>query len=266
MTAADKAVLAGGGADGSSVTRAPRGRRKAQPVNGRPSRRLTRAGSDTREKILDAAEKLFAEHGYYGASLRDVSEAADVHLALSTYHFGTKEQLFNDVVSRRAAQMRVLRMGLLQQLDATKGSRSETVRGLIYAYVTPLVEARYSTSQHWRNYVQMMAGIVNVRQWTPLIKKYYDEVSYEFIRRFREQLPNARENALLDAMSFMIGAMMAVCAQTERFARDKETKSQPRTRQMERVLDDLVSYCHGGFMLLCDEPARASRKPKTPRI
>ena len=53
-------------------------------------------GAETREKILDAAEALFAEHGFEGASMRMITARAGVNLAAVNYHFGSKENLLRE--------------------------------------------------------------------------------------------------------------------------------------------------------------------------
>ncbi len=55
-----------------------------------------------KDRILDAAEQLFARHGFYGVSVRDITEAAGVDVALVNYHFGSKRELFTAVFQRRA--------------------------------------------------------------------------------------------------------------------------------------------------------------------
>ena len=52
---------------------------------------------DTKEKILDAAERLFAEHGFASTSMRDITTEADVNLAAVNYHFGSKLALLQAV-------------------------------------------------------------------------------------------------------------------------------------------------------------------------
>ena len=54
--------------------------------------------SETRQALLDAARQLFAEHGYEGASVRAITSAAEVNLGAVTYHFGTKEALYDAVI------------------------------------------------------------------------------------------------------------------------------------------------------------------------
>src|SRR3546814_10933507 len=55
----------------------------------------------TKDRILGAAEELFAQHGFSGTSLRQVTSRADVHIAAVNYHFGSKENLVTEVFRRR---------------------------------------------------------------------------------------------------------------------------------------------------------------------
>ena len=54
---------------------------------------------DTKERILDAAERLFAREGFHNTSLRAITGEADVNLAAVNYHFGSKEALLDAVIS-----------------------------------------------------------------------------------------------------------------------------------------------------------------------
>ena len=54
----------------------------------------------TKNKILDAAEQLFADQGFNGTSLREITGAAGVNLAAVNYHFGSKKELIKAVMSR----------------------------------------------------------------------------------------------------------------------------------------------------------------------
>ena len=53
----------------------------------------------TKDKLMDAAEKLFARRGFHGTSLREITGAAGVDLALVNYHFGSKKALLAAVLS-----------------------------------------------------------------------------------------------------------------------------------------------------------------------
>ncbi|MEK8169636.1 helix-turn-helix domain-containing protein [Streptomyces sp. M19] len=58
------------------------------------------ATPDTRTQILDAAEHLFAEHGYRGTSIRAITKLAGANLAAVGYHFGSKAELMAAVARR----------------------------------------------------------------------------------------------------------------------------------------------------------------------
>ncbi len=63
----------------------------------------TRDAARSRRRILDAAERAFADHGYDGASLADIGRAAGVSAALPAYFFGDKADLHGAVVARMFA-------------------------------------------------------------------------------------------------------------------------------------------------------------------
>jgi AcrR family transcriptional regulator len=90
-----------------------------------------------RERILDAAEALFAEHGYDGVTLRRIATAADVDVALANYHFGKKLELFEAVFERRAALLNGARREALHACQASSGKRGPSVEQIIEAFLRP---------------------------------------------------------------------------------------------------------------------------------
>ena len=89
------------------------------------------AGEDTREKLLDAAEQLFAEHGIFGTTLRALTRSAKVNLAAVHYHFGGKEGLLDAVVERRATAMNRERLRELEELERSAGDRAPRVGDIL---------------------------------------------------------------------------------------------------------------------------------------
>ena len=74
----------------------------------------------TKERILGAAEELFAQHGFAGTSLRQVTSRADVNIAAVNYHFGSKENLVNEVFRRRMDDMTAARLSLAEKNDGLR--------------------------------------------------------------------------------------------------------------------------------------------------
>jgi len=91
-----------------------------------------------REKLLDCAELLFAEHGLEGTSLRAINAAAGLSPAALHYHFGTKQALTEALLGRRMPALMERRRHLLDRLD--QDSKSPTTREILGALIQPQVE------------------------------------------------------------------------------------------------------------------------------
>ena len=78
---------------------------------------------DTKDRILDTAERLFADKGYPATSLRDITNEAGVNLAAVNYHFGSKEALLSAVLDRRIGPVNEKRLELLDAAEAQAGNQ-----------------------------------------------------------------------------------------------------------------------------------------------
>ena len=76
---------------------------------------MPREAGATKQKILDAAERLFARKGFHGVSIRDITALANVDVALANYHFGPKKNLLATVIERRAQVLNDERLHLLDE-------------------------------------------------------------------------------------------------------------------------------------------------------
>ncbi len=93
---------------------------------------------DTKQRILDAAERLFGEEGFDGTSMRAVTAAADVNLAAVNYHFGSKAALLEAVVGRILTPATERQIHLLDLLEASEEEPS--VEELLEAFVVPIFD------------------------------------------------------------------------------------------------------------------------------
>src|ERR1017187_9526216 len=92
---------------------------------------------DTRQKILDAAERLFGEQGYVATSLRHIIAEAGVNLAAIHYHFGSKEELLDQLVMRKAGPVNEERLALLDHYEAEAGAMPVPVDKILRAFLEP---------------------------------------------------------------------------------------------------------------------------------
>src|SRR3954466_13792496 len=93
--------------------------------------------SDTRERILDTAERLFAERGFGATSLRSIIASAEVNLAAVHYHFRSKEALLEAVIVRRLEPLNRERLELLDQYEREAGKWGPSLEQILDALLSP---------------------------------------------------------------------------------------------------------------------------------
>jgi AcrR family transcriptional regulator len=108
-----------------------------------------------RARMLDAAELLFAENGYDGTSVRDITRHAGVEVGLVTYHFKTKAELFRETLLRRAPDFAAALHAALDQVLLRDAQPA--VAALFAAYLDAHVALVRSPDPGWRAYLQLAA-------------------------------------------------------------------------------------------------------------
>src|SRR5665213_2000500 len=94
---------------------------------------------ETQARLIETAERLFAERGVNGVSLREIgAEAGQRNTGAVRYHFGTKEQLVNAVFEHRMIPINARREAMLAELDAA--GRGDELRALAEAFLYPLAQ------------------------------------------------------------------------------------------------------------------------------
>lgn len=105
---------------------------------------------DTKTRILDAAEMLFADRGIEKSSFRMITREAGVNLAAINYHFGSKENLVEAVLSRVLLSLAQERARLLEEAGAKAGDSGLRVKDIVGAFTTPLVAFRREHPEYVR--------------------------------------------------------------------------------------------------------------------
>jgi AcrR family transcriptional regulator len=234
---------------------APVPARTAQPARaGRPPGRHP---DETRERILNVAEGLFARNGYNGTSLREVAGAAQLQTAAIGYHYPSKEELFDTVVRRRAAVMTEWRQRVLQQMRHRQGGAPIALEQLVRAYVQPFYESASHGDPGWRNYAALMGRLSNSTLGTEVIARHYDPTARQYLDEFKRSLPGVAEAAVIDGFTFMVASMLALCANTgraQRLAGPHEAE-----RPLTEPFSNLVTFLVSGFLNL---PLQTSKRAK----
>lgn len=107
---------------------------------------------DTREKLLDAAERLFAEDGFDGVPIRDIAAAADVNIAAVNYHFQGKDRLYFEVLRRSITTKRDRN---LAALDAVLDEVGNDLEAIVRAFFRSHLDDALKT-EAGRNFLRLL--------------------------------------------------------------------------------------------------------------
>lgn len=200
---------------------------------------------ESQEKILDAAETLFASDGFSAVSLKDISNAAGVDAGLLHYYFASKAGLFTAVINRRAEVVNVARLRSLKSYAATAGE-TLTLEGVLRAYLEPTFAFVIAGGEGYANYMtiiaqlnSMPAGSIPGSGSTP-----FDEVVQVFIGQLRQACPAATEAQAYWFYHMLSGAISLSWARTGRI--DKLSDGLCRSTDFEAIAANMISvFSHG---------------------
>lgn len=166
------------------------------------------APTDTRTQILDAAERLFAERGYRGTSVRAITELAGANLAAVGYHFGSKAELLATVVRRVIEPITAAQgAGLDRLLSRTP---DPPVAGLVEAFAGPLFDDVRAGDEDGARTSRLIVAIFGdpaeeMRSWTGPAE---DTVRDRYLTAFGRALPGLSA----DELWFRMRGILAVAA------------------------------------------------------
>ncbi len=127
--------------------------RMNEPKHKRPAQ-----GSEaTRERLLEAAEALFADNGYNAVSMRDIARHAKVNLAAAGYHFGSKENLFTESLMRQMRPLNERRLAKLAELEARK--RPPTLTEVLDTFARVMIEQAVNDQESGRRLHRALSRI-----------------------------------------------------------------------------------------------------------
>ena len=173
--------------------------------------------SVTKERILDTAEGLFMEHGFEATGLRQITTAAGVNLAAVHYHFGSKEELFQAVLTRRLDSMNQERVALLDELEQDAGGKPLTCEAIIGAMFIPALKLARDRERGGKNFLRLLGRAY--ADPAPFIRRFLSEQYAVMIARFKtafgRALPELPKRELSWRLHFVMGALSYTLAGTD---------------------------------------------------
>lgn len=209
--------------------------------------RLVRGGA-TRERVLDAAERLFADHGFDAVSIRQIAQEAGVTLGVVGFHGGAKLDLFKTILARRVETLSAARAEGLAALR--RRDRAPTLHDLVEAYIAPYLDIASGGDPQWRAYARLIARIVSDDRWYPQVRDLYDPTARAYIDAIARLYPDADRDKLAAVLVMSVACMLSVVASTARIA---GLSAEPQVRALETGADVaaykavLIDFCSGGI-------------------
>ena len=195
--------------------------------------------TETQGKILDTAERLFGDQGYAGTSLRQIIAAAGVNLAAIHYHFGSKEELLDHLVMRKAGPVNAERLALLDGYEAEAGAAPVPVEKLLQAFLEPPL-GRIKESP---DFAKLMGRLYGEGLMPLIVEKHFQPMVSRFLAAFSRALPRLSEQELAMRLQFMVGAM----SHTMLFALQSKLPGYQVSGDGTLLLRELVAFVIGGL-------------------
>ncbi|MGB7768321.1 MAG: TetR/AcrR family transcriptional regulator [Verrucomicrobiia bacterium] len=165
--------------------------------------------AETRERVLDAAERLFAERGLEAVSIRDITRAARANLAAINYHFGGKRELVAEIFSRRLTPLNQKRLALLDAAEQMAASKPARLEAILEALIRPTVEQSFACACGSKTFMQLFGRCLSEPDAAVerLIHSHFEKIIQRFNAAILRVLPGLSEQELFWRMSFIGGAL-----------------------------------------------------------
>lgn len=169
-------------------------------------------GDVTRKRILDAAEKLFAERGYSAVSLRSITTEAGVNVAAIHFHFASKEALFEAVINRRLDPINSQRIVKLYETIEGGGRNSPAIEDVIAAFIKPYLGAAEGLDAGRIVLLRFMARAAADQDASiqSLLREKFDPPWRVLVNASKKALPQASDQAINWGLFFLLGALYYV--------------------------------------------------------
>ena len=202
---------------------------------------------DTKERILDAAELLFAELGFAETSLRQITTQAGVNLAAVNYHFGSKEGLIEAVMARRLEPLNRARLELLDRAEQEAGDKGPSLESILEAFIGPPLRMKQATGETGTNFMRLMGHAMNQpnERIVGLVTGQFEEVLRRFAEALSGALPGLPREQVLWRMLFSVGVMTHTMVMAKHLGHLSRGLVDPS--DAEEVIRRMLPYLAGGF-------------------
>lgn len=199
---------------------------------------------ETRERVLDAAELLFAEGGYAATSLRSIMAKAGVNVAAIHYYFRSKESLLEAVLTRRVEPANEARLRALEECEREAGDGPLEVERVLEAFLYPTFQMASDAGQGGYTFVRLLGRLQAESDQLPrMVFALFAPVLWRFAEALARSLPELSQQDLF----FRARLAMGATAQVLRDAPQMRSAAREQPLNWREMLDRLVPFLSAGF-------------------
>lgn len=208
---------------------------------------MSHPDKETLDRILTAAESLFAEHGYDGTTLRQITRKANVNLAAVNYHHGDKESLYLEILRRRIQPINQMRLARLDEAEQQAGDQPVPLPALMAILAGPLFELYAGPDENGRHGARLVGRAL--AEPLPFMETFLAGEFQPWLARFgqalRRHAPALTPEDFLWRFSFVIGALQHTLATLHRMK--SLTRGICRDNDPAAALPRFVQFATGVF-------------------
>jgi AcrR family transcriptional regulator len=199
----------------------------------------------TKAQVLNAAERLFALHGFQNVSVRDITAEAGVNLASVNYHFGSKDALLFEIFRRRTSELNRERARMLHEANDRHGGKPP-VREILRAYFEPAM--RWSSAESGRGI--SVQFIIRARSEGTEAMREALRTDVSHLRRFADALIAARPELAAEDVYWRLHFVLGMLHNNRFIEFDRlHVLSDGLTREgdIEGLLKRMLDFAEAGF-------------------
>ena len=219
---------------------------------------------DTKTRILDTAERLFAQKGFDAVSLRNIIASAKVNLAAVHYHFGSKLALIQAVIARRLRPINGERLAKLALARAKAGRRPVKLELVLECLFLPLFRV-LADPKAGPTFARLVGRVMGERNegLHKFMMGELAEVIIQFGAAFENALPGLAKEEADWRSHFMAGAMAHTLCNADLLVRFTGTDAD--ASDYESTVRRLIDFTAAGFRAKVSPPPKKARAKQTPR-
>lgn len=200
----------------------------------------------TKQRLIEAAETLFADQGFEKVSVRDITSMADANVAAINYHFGSREGLLDLIVARWTNPINEERLNRLDELERDAAGKPVPLEDIIYAFMVPFC-TRVRSSEISEKLFFKLAGRMFSEQckFPPTVEALFYRVAARFHAAFSKALPQFSAEEIWWRFHFTAGSMVHIFANAHKLHMlSNGACGEP---ELEVIVERFVKYAASGM-------------------